>query len=298
VDFHHLKVFLAAARHLNYTRAGEELRLRQSTVSSHIKQLEGELGVRLFEQIGKRLVLTEAGRLIEPIARRAVLGIVEVQSAVADYRGTGEGSLHLGASTTTGLYILPRLLARFHALYPNIKLRTTLSNTSTVERMVLNAEVDFGFVGGHLITGQLVSRRWVEDRIVLIAAPRHRFAAMRQVGMKLLSGETLIQREEGSATRTVIEKELQSAGCVFNEVIELGHPEAIKEAVISGMGIAFISHFAVEREVKSGDLIIISVKKMAPRRQLQICHRPQKHLSNADTALIDEAEKMMSTTAL
>jgi DNA-binding transcriptional LysR family regulator len=293
LDFHHLKVFLAAARHLNYTRAGEELRLRQSTVSSHIKQLEGELGIRLFEQIGKRLSLTEAGRLLEPIARRAVLAIAEVQSAADEYRGFARGSLHLGASTTTGLYILPRLLGRFHALYPNIQVRTTLSNTSAIEQMVLDADVDFGFVGGHLVSGQLTTRQWLEDRIVLIAAPQHRFATMSQVGINLLVGETLIQREEGSATRAVIEKHLQGAGCEFNAVIELGHPEAIKEAVMSGLGVAFISSFAVERETRCGDLAIVPVKKLAPRRQLQICHRPQKHLSKADRALIDEAEKMI-----
>ena len=293
MDFHHLKVFLAAARHLNYTRAGEDLRLRQSTVSSHIKQLEGELGVQLFDQIGRRLVLTEAGRLLEPVARRAVLGIAEVQSAAADYKGLARGSLHLGASTTTGLYILPRLLARFNALYPDIQLRTTLSNTSVIERMVLNAEVNFGFVGGHLVSGQLVSRPWLEDSIVLVAAPHHRLSSQRQVSIKSLSGEVLIQREVGSATRAVIEKEMQRAGRVFKKVIELGHPEAIKEAVMSGLGIAFISRFAVEREAKSGDLAIVAVKNLALQRRLQICYRPQKHLSRADATLIDEAEKMV-----
>ena len=292
MDFHHLKVFLAAARHLNYTRAGEALHLQQPTISGHIKQLENELGVRLFEQIRKRLVLTEAGRLLEPIARRAVLAIAEIQVAADEYRGFAQGSLHLGASTTTGLYILPRLLARFHGLYPNVQLRTTLANTSTVEKMVLNAEVDFGFVGGHLISSQLVTRQWLEDHIVLIASPHHRFASKRQVGFKLLSGETLIQREEGSATRALIESELQRTGCVFRTVMELGHPEAIKEAVMSGLGVAFISRFAVEREAKSGDLIIVRVNNLAIRRRLYICYRSQKHLSRADTALIDEAEKM------
>jgi DNA-binding transcriptional LysR family regulator len=293
LDFHHLKVFLAAARHLNYTRAGQELRLRQPTVSSHVKQLEAELGIQLFEQIGKRLVLTEAGRLLEPVARRAVLGLAEVQSAAADYKGLARGSIHLGASTTTGLYILPQLLARFHALYPDIELRTTLSNTSAIEQMVLNAEVDFGFVGGHLVTGQLVSRRWLEDRIVLIAAPQHRLSTLQQASIKSLSTEILIQREEGSATRAIIEREIERAGCVFKSVIVLGHSEAIKEAVMSGLGVAFISRFAVEREAKSGDVTIIPVKRLYLRRQLQICYRPQKHLSRADAALIDEAEKMV-----
>ena len=111
MDIHHLKVFLAAARHLNYTRAGEELRLQQPTISAHIKQLESELGVSLFEQVGKRLVLTEAGRMLEPIARRAQLSLEEVKNAVDEYKGLGRGALHLGASTTTGLYILPKLLA-------------------------------------------------------------------------------------------------------------------------------------------------------------------------------------------
>jgi DNA-binding transcriptional LysR family regulator len=293
LDFHHLKVFLAAAGCLNYTHAGEELRLRQSTVSAHIKQLEAELGLKLFEHVGKRLALTEAGRLLEPVARRAVQGIAEVQSAADEYKGFARGSVHLGASTTTGLYILPWLLTQFHALYPNIYVRTTLSNTSTIERMVLDAEVDFGFVGGHLITGKLISHQWLEDHIVLITAPDHRLAATRRISVGSLRTETLIQREDGSATRAILESELERAGCRFDHIIELGHPEAIKEAVMHGLGIAFISRFAVERETRSGDLVVVPVNGVAPRRNLQICYRPKKHLSKADTALISEAQQMI-----
>jgi DNA-binding transcriptional LysR family regulator len=292
MDFHHLKVFLAAARHLNYTRAGEELHLQQPTVSAHIKQLEGELGITLFEQIGKRLVLTEAGRLIEPIARRAQLSLEEVKVAVDEYRALGRGSLHLGASTTAGLYILPRLLAHFHRLYPNIELRTSFANTSQVEGLILDGEVDFGFVGSSLKSEHLISQPWLSDRIILIASPDHHLTRNRRVEIKPLLSETLIQREKGSATRDLIEKELSASAYRFERVIELGHPEAIKEAVSNGLGIAFISGFAVEREIRSGDLVCIPVRRWSLSRQLQICHRQDKHLSKVDAALISEAHKM------
>lgn len=289
MDFHHLKVFLAAARHLNYTRAGEQLRLQQPTVSAHIKQLEAELGVQLFERVGNRLTLTEAGRLLEPIARRALLALEEVHVAVDEYRGLGRGSLHLGASTTPGLYILPRLLTRFRRLHPNIALRLTIANTEAVERMVSSGEVDFGFVGKHLIAKEIVSRSWLEDRIVLIAPPDHRFARRRRVEIGSLANEPLIEREAGSATRAIIEKALESHDCAPTRIIELGHPEAIKEAVMSGMGIAFISRFAVEREARSGVMAIIPVAGFSLKRELHICYRQDKHLSKADTALMAEA---------
>jgi LysR family transcriptional regulator, low CO2-responsive transcriptional regulator len=292
MDFHHLKVFLAAARHLNYTRAGEELRLQQPTISAHIKQLEAELGVTLFEQIGKRLVLTEAGRLIEPIARRAQLSLAEVQIAVDEYRALGRGSLHLGASTTTGLYILPKLLAHFHTLYPNIELRTSFANTSQVERLILNGEVDFGFVGSHPLSAHLVSEPWLFDQIILIVSPQHRFANQRSVDLNRLLNDTLIQREKGSATRDLIEKKLSVSENKFVRIIELGHPEAIKEAVINGLGIAFISCFAAEREIRSGDLVTLPIRKWSLSRQLQICYRRDKHLSKVDAELIAESHKM------
>jgi DNA-binding transcriptional LysR family regulator len=292
MDFHHLKVFLAAARHLNYTRAGEELRLQQPTISAHIKQLEAELGVTLFEQIGKRLVLTEAGRLIEPIARRAQLSLAEVQIAVDEYRALGRGSLHLGASTTTGLYILPKLLAHFHTLYPNIELRTSFANTSQIERLILNGEVDFGFVGSPPLSEHLTSEPWLTDRIILIASNQHRFATRRSVDIKALLDDTLIQREQGSATRNLIEKQLTTSSYQFRRVLELGHPEAIKEAIINGMGIAFISHFAAERQMESGDLLMLPLKEWSLSRQLQICYRRDKHLSKIDAVLINESHKL------
>jgi LysR family transcriptional regulator, low CO2-responsive transcriptional regulator len=292
MDFHHLKVFLAAARHLNYTHAGEELRLRQPTISAHIKQLETELGVSLFEQIGKRLILTEAGRLIEPIARRAQLSLAEVQTAIDEYRALGRGSLHLGASTTAGIYILPKLLTHFRALYPNIELRTSLANTSQVERLILDGEVDFGFVGSHPLSTHLVSEPWLSDQIILIVSPQHRFAGQRSIELKQLLSDILIQREKGSATRVLIEKELSVSASRFARVIELGHPEAIKEAVSNGLGIAFISRFAVAREIRSGDLVCILVKKWSLSRRLQICYREEKHLSKADTTLVAEAHRL------
>jgi DNA-binding transcriptional LysR family regulator len=292
MDFHHLKVFLAAARHLNYTRAGEELRLQQPTISAHIRQLETELGVTLFEQIGKRLILTEAGRLIEPIARRAQLSLEEVRIAVDEYRALGRGAIHLGASTTTGLYILPKLLAHFHTLYPNIELRTSFANTSQIERMILNGEVDFGFVGSNPLSGHLLSEPWLADQIILIASAQHRFATRRSVDIKALLDDTLIQREQGSATRDLIEKRLMASSYQFRRIIELGHPEAIKEAVMNGMGIAFISRFAVERQIESRDLLMIPLKGWSLSRQLQICYRRDKHLSKIDAVLIDEAQKM------
>ncbi|MCI0488477.1 MAG: LysR substrate-binding domain-containing protein [Blastocatellia bacterium] len=286
-----MKVFLAAARHLNYTRAGRELRLQQPTVSAHIKQLEAELGVQLFEHVGRRLVLTEAGRILETVARKALFALEDVQSALDEYKGLERGTLRLGASTTPGLYLLPRLLARFNRLYPNIALRSVIENTVKVERMVLQGEVDFGFVGGHLVTGEIVSRPWIDDHIVLITPPDHRFARASQADVRMFADETFIQREAGSATQAMIETEMEKAGVAFKRVVELGHPEAIKEAVISGMGVAFVSRFAVEREAGAGDLAVVPLAGFEIQRQLRICYRPGRRLSKADAALMSEVER-------
>src|SRR5262249_30095790 len=145
-----------------------------------------------------------------------------------EYKGVGRGELHLGASTTTGLYILPKLLALFHRLYPNIELRTSFANTSQVVSLILNGERAFGFVGSVPSSDQIVSQPWLTDSIVFIVSSHHRLANKRSVDLKELFGETLLQREQGSATRNLVEKTLSASSNRFGRVIELGHPEAIK----------------------------------------------------------------------
>jgi len=289
MDVKNLKIFLAVAKYLNYTRAGEEVHLSQPSVSVRIKQLEDELRVKLFEQIGKKIALTEAGRLLEPYAKRVVAAVDDARQAIEEFQGLERGKLRIGASTTPGMYLLPRVISRFKSLYPKIELQMTIKNTHDVEEAVLKNDFDLGFVGGHLVTGQVEVIPWYVDEILLVAPSGHPLATRKKVSPQDLAGERFVVREAGSATRSIIEKKLLELDVQALDSVELGNPEAVKQAVKSGLGIAFISKLAVETELKSKALVAIGSNIFASRREMKIVYRRESHLSRAVLALIEQA---------
>ncbi|MHC4729076.1 MAG: LysR family transcriptional regulator, partial [Planctomycetota bacterium] len=147
---HHLRTFLAVRKHLNYTHAAQDLFLSQPAVSRQVRQLERELGVRLFEQIGKSLHPTDAGETLTREAEKILGALERTAEAVRAHRSAEHGSLRVGASTTPGFYLLPGLLGRFHARYPRVDLRYAVENSLRIEQMIVRNELDLGFVGAHL----------------------------------------------------------------------------------------------------------------------------------------------------
>ncbi len=150
MDIRDLEVFLSVARHLNFTRAGEEVHLSQPSVSVRVRQLEEEFKVKLFEQLGKKVALTEAGRLLEPHARRVLAALDDARHVIEEIRELERGVLRIGASTTPGIYLVPKLLAKFKSRHPKIETHLEVADTRQVEEGLIRNEYDIGFVGGHL----------------------------------------------------------------------------------------------------------------------------------------------------
>lgn len=284
-----LEVFLSVAKHLNFTRAGEEVHLSQPSVSVRIRQLEAGLGVKLFEQLGKRVALTEAGRLLVPHALRVLAAVDDVRHAVKELQGLERGSLKIGASTTPGMYLVPKIIARFKRRHPNVEIQLGIGDTRRVEEGVLANEFDFGFVGGHLVGNEIDVRPWRTDKIVLIVPPGHPLARKRQVRLKDLTAEQFIFREQGSATQAAVESGLRAADLQLEMVMEMSNPEAVKQAVQGGLGVAFLSRFAIATEVRAKLLAPVNIRALDIRRELKIVHRRDKHLSRAARAFIDMA---------
>jgi len=287
-----LKIFLAVSERLNYTRAGEDVNLSQSGVSVRVRELERELGVKLFEQLGKKIALTEAGRILEPYARRVVAAVDDARRAIEEFRGLERGRLRIGASTTPGMYIVPRIIAEFKRCYPKIEISLGIKDTRGVEEGILRNEYDFGFVGSHLTGGDDIEAiAWCVDELLLIAAPKHALTRRKAINFRDITKESFIFRERGSATQAVVENSLREAGLQLEAVIELGNPEAIKQAVQSGLGIAFISNFAIETELSAKTLIALKVKNLRIARELKIVHRKDKHLPRAAIEFIELARQ-------
>ena len=181
MDVRDLQVFLSVAKHLNYTRAAEEVNLSQPSVSVRMRQLERDLGTKLFEQLGKKIALTEAGILLVPSAGRVLAAMDDARNAIDELQGLERGSLRIGASTTPGMYLIPTTIAHFKRLYPKVEVHLIVKDTRQIEEGVIRNEFDFGFVGGHLSGDEVDVLPWMIDELVLIAPLGHRLARKRRV---------------------------------------------------------------------------------------------------------------------
>ena len=291
MDVRDLQIFLSVAKHLNYTRAAEEVNLSQPSVSVRMRELERDLGTKLFEQLGKKIALTEAGELLVPYAGRVIAAMTDARDAIDQLQGLERGSLRIGASTTPGMYLVPRDIAHFKRRYPRIDVHLTVKDTRQIEEGVIRNEFDFGFVGGHLAGDEVDVLPWMTDHLVLVVPSNHHLSRKKSVKIADLRKEMFILRETGSATRAAVAHQLKKADLEVETVMEMENPESVKKAVQSGLGIAFISKFAVETELKAKSLVAIRVNGLDINRELKIVYRKDKHLGRAAQAFIDMAQQ-------
>lgn len=282
-----LEVFLAIARAHSYRQAAEALHTSQPGLSQHVRELEGELGVRLFDRLSRGVVLTEAGRLLEERAQRVFATLTDVREVLGELQGLQRGSLLVGASTTPGIYVLPAVIGEFRRRHPGIDLRLRIANSRVIEEAIRAHEVDLGVVGGHgLAPGEECLAAGLVDELVLIVSPSHRWARRREVAPTDLAAEPLLVREEGSATRRVTQRALEQAGVDWRASMELNHTEAIKQAVMAGLGVAFVSVHAVRGEVASRRLATLRLRGLRIQRHFHVIHSEARTLSAGARALV------------
>ncbi len=273
---HQLKVFEAAARHGSFTRAAEELFLTQPTVSMQIKQLTKSVGLPLFEQVGKRLYLTEAGRELFATCRQIFETIAQFEMKVADLKGLKQGQLRL-AVITTAKYFIPRLLGPFCQLYPGIDISLQVTNhEGIIERMVSNQDDLYimSQVPEHL---DVNCEPFLENPLVVLAPLNHPLAKEKNIPISQLSNEPFIMREPGSGTRRAVQKLFDEHGVNVKVKLELGSNEAIKQAIAGGLGISVLSRHTLIPE--AGDLSILDVEYFPIKRTWYMVHPNGKQLS-------------------
>ncbi|MCL5960854.1 MAG: LysR substrate-binding domain-containing protein [Chloroflexi bacterium] len=285
MNIHHLEVFYAVARHLSYTRAAQELYISQPAVSRHVHALEKELGAKLFQQVGNRVYLTDAGRIVQGFAQRIFALTKETKRALAELEGLERGYLRLGASSTPGVYLLPRAVTLFRERYPRVEVSLRIANSQQIEEMVLRNDLDLGFVGATVLP-ELQVQSYVRDELVLIVPPQHSFATREAISPQELEWEPFVLREPGSGTRRVVEEELARVGVTLRRSLELCGCEAVKRAVAAGMGIAVVSGFSVTLEVKHGILRTVPVPELRLERELSIVSHKDARPSVANLAFL------------
>jgi len=282
-----LEAFLAVARAGSFRRAAEGVHLSQPALSQHVGELERGFGARLFERRGRTVALTEAGRILEDHALRVFATLAGAQEAIADVVGGGGGSLVVGASTTPGLYLMPALMSAFEREQPAVSIDLRIANSRVIEEQVRANELDLGVVGGHALgPGEECLASGMLDELVLIVAPGHAWARRARVEPAVLAGERLLMREDGSATRQVTERALQQAEVKTGRMLVLGHTEAIKQAVMAGLGVAFVSIYAVRGELETGRLALVRFRGLDIHRHFHVIHNEAKALTVRAKAFI------------
>ncbi len=292
-----LEVFLAIAHAQSFSRAAERIHLSQPTLSEHMKELEEELGVPLFVRHSRSVSLTESGRVFEDYATRVVATLAAGRQAIAELGGLKRGSLVVGASTTPGTYVLPARIAKFRDEYPGITVALRIANSRAVEERVRDGEVDLAVIGGHVLgPSERCVAAGILDELQLIVPPNHPVKDA-SLSPARLARERLLIREEGSATRQATERALREAGVTFRPAMELDHTETIKRAVMAGLGVAFVSRYAVEDEVRSGRLRALPVQRMKIRRHFHVIHDERRPPSASARAFISFLEANGETPA-
>lgn len=292
---HQLKVFEAAARHSSFTRAAEELFLTQPTVSMQIKQLTKSVGLPLFEQVGKRLYLTEAGRELFATCRQIFDTIAQFEMKVADLKGLKQGQLRL-AVITTAKYFIPRLLGPFCQLYPGIDISLQVTNHERIlERMSSN--LDDLYIMSQVPENLDVNfEPFLENPLVVFAPISHPLAKERNIPIQRLSNEPFIMREPGSGTRRAVQSLFDEHGITVKVKLELGSNEAIKQAIAGGLGISVLSRHTLMPD--TAELCILDVQYFPIKRNWFMVYPGGKQLSIVARTyyeyLLDAAKKIVA----
>lgn len=283
---HQLKVFEATARHGSFTRAAEELFITQPTVSSQIKQLSKAVGLPLFEQIGKRLYLTEAGQALLTTCQDVFKCLDNFEMQVADMKGTKQGQLRL-AVITTAKYFIPRLLGEFTQKYPGIDVSLKVTNHQQIRERMLNNSDDLYIVSEPPEEIDLFSQSFLDNPLVVIARRDHPLAGQSRIPIKALNDEAFIMREQGSGTRRAVQHLFNLHGVEVRVRLELGSNEAIKQAIAGGMGISVLSQHTLVSEGTKSELTVLDIEEFPIKRRWYVASLGGKQLSIVAQTFLD-----------
>ncbi|ALG68152.1 LysR family transcriptional regulator [Beggiatoa leptomitoformis] len=281
-----LTLFKSVAEHLSFTRAAVEMCLTQPAVSIQIKQLEGHVGMPLFEQIGKRIFLTDAGRELYAACQDIFSRIETLDMSLNELQGSIKGRLKL-AVVTTATYFTPHLFNRFLRQYPEVNIRLNVTNRNSILERLANNEDDLvimGQVPEHL---NVQSHQFLENPLVVLAPANHPLVNEKNIPISRILQETFLVRELGSGTRLAMERYFEGVELGLKVGMELGSSEAIKQGVIAGLGISVLSRHTLTLELATGIIKLLDVEGFPQMRYWYIVHLSEKKLSLVARTFLD-----------
>lgn len=287
-----LRVFREVAHRLSFTQAAAALGRSQPAVSAQVRQLELALGVDLFEQVGRKVQLTDAGREVLAAVERLFATVDEIAETVEAVKGTRRGSLRVGAASTAGEYVVPPLLGAFRKSHPGVAISLVVDNRAGILRRLAANEIDLAVMGRVPPGAGLDGDPILPNPLVVVAAAVHPLARRKRIPLSALAGETWLFREEGSGTRLAVERHFDEQGFSPAERLTLSSNSAVKQAAIAGLGVAVVSRAALDLEIEAKRLAVLDVQGFPLERQWHVVRLRHKRLSPAARAfetLIREA---------
>jgi DNA-binding transcriptional LysR family regulator len=278
ISLRQLRVFEIAASNKSFSKAAKSLHLTQPGVSMHIKDLERNIGMRLFERLGNKLTVTDAGREFLARTREIMRALKDAEDALDSMRGLRRGRINL-AIVSTAKYFVPQLLAQFGKDIPELEIRLAVNNRDSVIEQLAANEVDMAIMGRSPQTLDTVALPFAQNPHVIIAAPTHALAGKRRISVAAISRQTFIVREPGSGTRLAMERFFADRKLVYKVGMEMASNETIKQAVMAGIGVSFISRHTLELELQTKRLVILDVSGTPVMREWHIAHLSRKRLS-------------------
>jgi DNA-binding transcriptional LysR family regulator len=286
ITIRQLAVLEAVARNLSFTKAAEELHLTQPAVSMQIKQIEESIGLPLFEQVGKKVFLTEAGQEMYNYARSIQQQLAEAEAIIEDLKGVKRGTLTIAVASTAN-YFAPRILAAFKENYDKVTFSLDVTNRKGLLSHLDNNDTDLVIMGRPPANMEVEAEFFMENPLVAIAPANHSLVNVPNIPIVTLLKETFIIREEGSGTRNAIERFISEHGFEIATSLSMSSNEAIKQAVQAGLGLGIVSIHTLEMELELRRLEILDVESFPILRNWYVVHRKGKRLSPVAQAFKD-----------
>ena len=279
MNLNQLKVFYVAAKSGSFSAAAEALFITQPAVTKQIQQLQTTYGIKFFNRIGKRMILTDAGEALYRFADQIFQIESQAEENLRDFQQRKSGRLRIHASESFGAYYLPFIINRFRKRNPKIHLSVNIFTNQEIIDNTVMLENDLGFISYHTEHKKLAIHEVLEDRLVLIVSPSHPFAKRKLLDFKTLEGQSIIMHEEGSASRDLVDKIIRKNNLSVTISLELSNNEAIKRAVEQGIGISLISEHVVDEEIKRHTLKKILLPGPSMKRKFYLIYHRDKYLS-------------------
>ena len=290
MDLHQIEIFCTLLKLRSFSKAAESLYLTQPTVSGHIKNLESDLGVKLLDRLGKRVIPTEEGEVLYRYGLKLLALRDDARQEIQGISGTMSGLLKIGGSTIPGAYVLPSLIGAFKKKYPSASIQLLIDDTAKVAEAVVHGDLNIGVVGARVAEPHLETHPFLKDELVVAVPAGHRWARKKVLTVEELDEEPFIMRESGSGTRHIIEERFAKAGASLadlNTVAVVGSSDAVRQAVKAGLGVSILSIRALQDDVQAGRLFALRLKDIQLDRSFSVIMLKGKSRSPLCQAFLD-----------